>query len=396
MSASVDPATLLTRFIDDEDAALAAGRQGKFWPSNHHEISPLITKADRHLDPPQRVRLYGHVLRVAGTIPAVSEKEFPLLVEAYRAALPQLDSSGISYLAGRQPLLFCFGFDEQGVLPSGQATSAADLKTHLKLVTQIGKYTNLPGQRAKLNNFLAFAGEAERALETLRHLRYRSTRKDEGKSEPWSVDLLFWGFVLVGLLAESTRAPLVEDMLGATYALPHQERYLAILHETVQAVVPLAANDAAFAASAAKLAAIAKARRDATESVALAQRLGLPFGDDEDWNIHIVLQLGSNPDKRSYAPDLTLEVMPDPDYPWRLRVHTKQGQFSEWAGSVSQNDLGIAGLGAGNLHAFPEWLRSTRENHGLNFVLAEPGDIRCGRKRAAAKLIETWLALPAV
>lgn len=393
MSASLDPSTLLTRFIEDEDAALAAGRQGKFWSSNHHEISPLIAKADRHLDPAQRLRLYGHALRVAGTIPTVSEKEFPLLVDAYRAALPRLDASG-GYLAGRLPLLLSFGFDEQGALPSGQTASAADLKTHLKLVAQIGKYTNLPGQRDKLKNFLPFAAESERVLETFRHLRYRLTRKDEGAPESWSVDLLFWGFVLVGLLSASTRTALVEDMLGATYALPHPERHLAILHETVQAVLPLAEGDAAFAASAAKLAAIAKARRDATESVALAQRLGLPFGEDEDWNIHIVLQLDSNPDKRSYAPDLTLEVMPDPDYPWRLRVHTKDGQFSEWAGSVSQNDLGIAGLGAGNLHAFPQWLQSTRQHHGLNFVLAELGDIRCGRKRAAAKLIETWLALP--
>ena len=131
MSASLDPSALLTRFIDDEDAALAAGRQGKFWSSNHHEISSLVAKADRHLDPAQRVRLYGHVLRVAGTIPAVSEKEFPLLVEAYRAALPRVDTYGVGYLAGRLPLLFCFGFDELGALPSGQTLSAADLNAHL-------------------------------------------------------------------------------------------------------------------------------------------------------------------------------------------------------------------------------------------------------------------------
>jgi hypothetical protein len=329
----------------------------------------------------------------AGTIPAVSEKEFPVLVEAYRALLTKIDASGSGHLAGRLPLLFCFGFDEQGELPSGPTTTAADLKARLKLVTQAGKYSNLPGQRDKLKNFLPFAADAEQVLETLRHLRYRLTRRADSASSSFSISLVFWGFVLTGLLSEKTRLALVEDMLGDTYALPEQHRYLAILHETAQAVMPMAAGDAAFADLGARLAAIQQARRDATESVALARQLGLPFGDQEAWSIRIALHLDGNPAKRSYAPDLSLEIAPDPDYPWRLHLRTDAGQFSEWAGSVSQNDLGIQGVG--QLHAFPAWLRSTRERHGLSFVLDDPGNISCGRKRAAAKLIEAWLASPA-
>ncbi|QEI06448.1 hypothetical protein FXN63_11855 [Pigmentiphaga aceris] len=394
MPDTLDATTLLTRFIDDEDAALAAGRQGKFWPANHYQISPLFTKADRLLEPTQRVRLYTHVMRIAGLVPAVSDKELPLLTEAYRVLLVQIDENSFGHLAGRLELLFCFGFDDQGYLPSGPTSSAAELKARLKLVNQLGKYTSLPGQRDKLKNLQAFSGEAVRVLEVLRHLRYRHTRRADHDEHDWSISLMFWGFVLIGLLSPSTRVALVQDLIGNVYALTHQDRRLAILHETVQAVLPLAEDDADFVAQAAKLAAIAKARRDATESVALVRNLNLPFGDDEDWRIHIVLQRDSNPDKRSYAPDLSLEIAPEPDYPWRLRVETEAGQYSEWAGHVTQNDLGITALGAGQLHAFPAWLTSMRDKHGLNFVLAEPGDIRCGRKRAAAKLIEKWLALP--
>src|SRR5690349_16858861 len=82
--------------------------------------------------------------RIPRLPPSLPESEFPQLVAAYRELLPLLDQS-TGYLARRHELLFCFGFDETGILPEGATTSAEQLKDYIKLITQCQKYTSLPG-----------------------------------------------------------------------------------------------------------------------------------------------------------------------------------------------------------------------------------------------------------
>ena len=388
-----DPAAssaLLRTFIADDDAAFAAKQRfGSFWTIHHYRIGPLLTKAARLLSPEERKKLYFHALR-RGILPAVPEEEFARLLSAYQDLLPILDVSSANSL-DRISALFCFGFDPDGELPAGTTKTARAFKLHLKTHAQTQRYTTPPAQLEKLEKFVPFAGEAPRILETLRHLGYRHDRRF-GETSYRYTDLRFWGLVLIALIAGETRIAVLRDMLDGPYDIPKRDEHLSILNETVQAVLPHAADDAEFSELAARLSVLEAERRDATDSVAWARSLSLPFAPDEDWVVRIALHEERNPRKLSYQPDLVLEIRPDPTWPWHLRINTGRGRFSEWAGEVAQNDMGLDPLGPGKLLSFPQWLRSTREKHGLSFVLADGKNISCGRKRTAAKIVARWLA----
>ncbi|MBB2753978.1 UNVERIFIED_ORG: hypothetical protein GGI57_004710 [Rhizobium aethiopicum] len=382
----------LRTFIADENQAFADRRQGKFWPANHHRIGPLATKASGLLDRDEQVDFYFHFMRVAGGAPLVGEKEMPLLLEAYRRMLPFLDLGGVISMPRRHKLLFVFGFDDAGILPSGETISAKALKARLKLITQVGAYTTMPAQRDKKAKFLPFADEAVRILETLRHLGYRHDRR-YGEDLYDVTNLSFWGMVFICLLNKATRADLVADMVEGKYDLMRRVEQLAMLHRYVDAVLPDAGPDEErFASLARQLKEIEFARRNATESVALVQELGLPFGDDEDWEIHIAIPLRGTEGHPLVARNVVrLHIRPNPDWQWELNARlAERGEFSEDEKKIYRNDLHFPVLGRGNLRAFPAWLRQVREKNGLDFDTGA-ADIRVGRKRAAAKLVAQWM-----
>jgi len=385
-------AKLLRTFIADENEAFADRRQGKFWPANHHRIRPLATKASGLLDPNEQIDFYFHFMRVAGGAPSVGEKDMPLLVEAYRRMLPFLDLGGVIAMSRRHQLLFVFGFDDAGVLPSGETISAKALKARLRLIAQVGNYTTMPAQRDKKAKFVPFADEAVRILETFRHLGYRHDRR-YGEDLYDVTNLRFWGMAFICLLNKATRADLVADMVEGKYDLMRRVEQLAILHRYVEAVLPDAeADEEHFRSLAQQLNDIELARRNATESVALAQRLELPFSDDEDWEIHIAVPLRGAEGHPLIAKNVVrLHIRPNPDWQWELNARiAERGEFSESEKKNYRNDLGFPLLGRGNLHAFPTWLRQLREQNGLDFDTGA-ADIRVGRKRAAAKRITQWL-----
>jgi len=385
-------AKLLRTFITDENEAFANRRQGKFWPANHYRIGPLVTKAAGLLNPNEQIDFYFHFMRVAGGAPSVGDKEMPLLLDAYRRMLPFLDLGGVIQMSQRHKLLFVFGFDDTGVLPSGETISAKALKARFKLITQVGNYTTMPAQRDKKAKFVLFADEAVRILETFRHLGYRHDRR-YGEDLYDVTNLRFWGMVFICLLNKATRADLVADMIEGKYDLTRRVEQLAILHRYIEAVLPdTEPDEERFRSLARQLKDIELARRNATESVALAQKLGLPFDDDEDWEIHIAIPLRGTEGHPLIAKNVVrLHVRPDPDWQWELSARiAERGEFSESETKNYRNDLGFPVLGRGNLHAFPTWLRQVREKNGLDFD-SGAADIRVGRKRAAAKLVAQWL-----
>ncbi|MFC2253932.1 hypothetical protein ACETRX_30160 [Labrys portucalensis] len=384
---------LLRNFLDDENQAFSERRQGQFWPSNHYQISPLATKVSGLLDPSERTDFYFHFMRVTGSVPSVDDKEMPLLLDAYKRILPFLDLGGIIQMSRRHTLLFVFGFDDTGVLPSGEAISAKALKARLKLIAQVDNYTTQPAQREKKARFVPFADQAGRILETFRHLGYRHDRR-YGEDLYDVTNLSFWGMVFIGLLNKSTRADLVTDMVEGKYDLMQQDEQIAMLHRYVEAVLPdVDSDEERFRALALRLRDIERARRNATESVALAQRLGLPFDAEEDWDIHISIPLRGSEGPALIAKDaVRLHIRPNPDWQWDLSARvSERGRYSESEKRSFQNDLDFPVLGSGNLYAFPAWLKQVRGKSGLDFDV-EAADIRVGRKRVAAKLIAQWLA----
>lgn len=330
-------------------------------------------------------------MRQRGDIPAVSEKELPLLVAAWRRLLPVIDQPEKAYLARRLPLLFAFGFDGTGALASGETHDAEGLKARMKLLAQTGRYTSIPAQWEKKEKFLPFAGEAERLLQTLRHLGYRHDRRYGDDLYDYT-NLTFWGMVLIILLNPATRAALLHDMLEGGYDLPLRDRHFGILNRAVQALRPgFDAAETAFHSLADRLAAREAARRAKTETVALARRLDLPFADDEDWIAGVFLMQEGDAEFPPPAPGVQLLMRPDPDRCWEIALtHASRGRFSETDGGILQNDPGIPGLGKGNLADFPAWLRKVREDHGLAYDL-ETAHVRAGRKGRAAKRLAEWL-----
>ncbi|MFS8147335.1 hypothetical protein [Rhizobium sp. BR 249] len=385
-------ANLLRTFIADENQAFAERRQGKFWPANHHRIGPLAAKVSGLLDPNEQIDFYFHFMRVAAAVPSVGDKEMPLLLEAYGRMLPFLDLGGIIQMSRRHKLLFVFGFDDTGALPSGETVSAKALKARLKLITQVGAYTTMPAQREKKAKFAPFTDEAVRILEVFRHLGYRHDRR-YGEDLYSVTDLRFWGMVFICLLNKATRADLLADMLEGKYDLMRRAEQQAILHRYVEAVLPdVGPDEERFLMLAQRLKKIELARRNATESVDLAQRLKLPFGEEEDWEIHIAVPLRGTEDHPLIARNaVRLHIRPNPDWEWELSARIAgRGEFSEDEKKSYRNELGFPLLGRGNLHAFPAWLRQLREKNGLDFDIGA-ADIRVGRKRAAAKLVARWL-----
>ncbi|MCZ7450285.1 hypothetical protein O8B93_22125 [Agrobacterium rhizogenes] len=383
-------AELIRTFITDENQALSDGRQGKFWTQNHYRIRPLVTKADGLLTPQERTDFYFHFMRASG-VPLISETEIQLLRNAYRRMLPLLDRTDIRMIP-RHNLLFIFGLDEAGILPSGETTSAKELKARLKLIAQVGSYTTQPAQRDKKAKFAPFVTDAVRILETLRHLGYRHDRRYGGDTYDVT-NLTFWGMVLIGLLSEAVRADLVGDMIEGKYDLVRRDEQIGMLHRYVEAVLPeIAPDEERFRSLAMQLEAIVLERRNATESVALANELGLPFEATEDWEIYVSIPLREMKENAPIGNDLVrLQIRPDPDWQWELCVRISgYDEFSENDSKVFRNDLRLEPLGAGNLAAFPEWLKKARTESGLDFD-TEAADIRVGRKRAAAKLVRQWL-----
>ena len=385
---------ILRKFIADENRAFAERRQGKFWPSNHYSISPLAAKAAKFLDADECVTFFFHYLRVAGIVPAVRQKDLPLLIDAYRRLLPHFDLSGIIQMARRPTMLFIFGFDEGGSLPSGETDTAAALKQRIKLVSQVGNYTSQPAQRDKKARFALFADQASRVLETLQHLEYRHDRRY--REDNYDItNLNFWGMVFLCLLNETTRTEVLTDMVEGRYDLLRRAEQMTMLYRYVEAVLPdVGPDENEFLTLANRLKDFCLARRNATESLALVKELELNFNADEDWTIYISIPLRGSQKSALIAPTVVKVTMrPEPDYQWELMVKVEgRGMMSEREKyGISQNDLNLPGLGRGNLRTLPQWLQQIRERYALDFDV-EAADIRVGRNRSTVKLLAEWLA----
>ena len=166
----------LLQFITDTNETFAEGKRGTFWPRNHHRLRRIDGKASRLLDPPEYEDYLLDIMRVTGEVREVSETDLPLLIAAWRRLLPHLDT-GPAQSARRHTLLYLFGFDDKGTLADGELTSPRELKQRMKLIGQVNAYTTQPAQRAKKARFAAFASQAPRILQTLRHLGYRHDRR---------------------------------------------------------------------------------------------------------------------------------------------------------------------------------------------------------------------------
>ncbi|WP_439495121.1 hypothetical protein [Bosea sp. (in: a-proteobacteria)] len=314
---------------------------------------------------------------------AVPQAEFATLQQAYRRLLPPKQSQP-AVLAKPLPLLWIFGFDENGSVAGGPTANAAELKQRLKLLNYVCKFSHLPGQRAKAKNFAAFTGEGERLLATLRHLNYRHDKRDDGY---WVTELGFWGMVLIVLLTPGARVALLRDFLDGGLNLPRQDEHHSILLGHAEAALPLAQPaEPEFIALIDRLSQAERARRTGSESMALAKALDLGL-DGDDWVIGCAI-----PEAGGSGYLLSLSLRPMPEFDWSLGIidSGNHSRFDERNGSVLRNDVGITPLGAGNLQAFPRWLKQAERELGVRFDL-DASRFVTGRKRSAVARLRAWI-----
>lgn len=164
-----------------------------------------------------------------------------------------------------------------------------------------------------------------------------------------------------------------------------------MLHRYVQAVAPdVVPDETRFLELAKRLRDGEVVRRNATEAAELVRCLGLPFGEDETWTIHIAIPLRGSTEKPLIAPSsVHLQIRPEPEWQWDMAVRiAKRGQFTETERKISRNDLGLSDLGHSNPRTFPQWLSKVRQHHDFDFDTGA-ADIRVGRNRAAPSCLHS-------
>lgn len=380
----LDPSALARAFIADETDP---GSRKRFWTMNHHRLGPIAGKVAKAVEPSERVAFYRFYMQRSGGFPPVPNGDIPLLLEAYRLLLDDIDELGANHMMTRLASLYMFGFDETGELADGVLDDAGTLKARTKSLTQVGKYTSLPAQRDKMDKFRPFAGEAPRLLQALRHLDYVHDRE---RAEHFGVvDLDLWGMILIVLLNPATRTDYLRAVLESE-ALPDRVQYLGILHKTVRAVMAGENGiDTEFAELASELFTGEMARRNDTQTAELVRKLGLDLSDDVEWEISIsIAEKGSGLTPHLH-PNMRLNIRPEPDAQWRLAfTHSGSGRFSQDDRKTYQNDPGIEPLS--RLAEFPTWLTTIADTHGIVFDATE-ASVLAGRRRSVVKRIERWI-----
>ncbi len=381
-----DRADILRGLIAAQAECMDLARAGKgtgrsaYWARNHPRISPLLAQAQVLLPQDERRALYATLLRM-GLFPQIKAGDLPLLLAGYRDILPDF-APGQGMGAARLHMLQVFGFDDRGEVPGGPPTDLAMLKARSKPVDQALRFSNLPGQRAKAAGFAALADQAPRILSVLRHAGYRHDHRTGHEATYDDTNLLFWGFVLVALMAEATRDPVIADMVGPDHDIPRRALHEHILHATLTALKIAAGSDAAT------LAARCEARLGASAAARWAARLGLPLAG-HDWEVLVAIPAAGNPGSGHLMPNLRLTVRPDPVSSWRIVVMGGKAQiFADREGRSGAAGGAIPTLAA--LEDFPRWLAALGRDHGHPHDPAR-AEISCGRQAAARRAIRDWL-----
>lgn len=206
MTARPEAAEILQSFVADERGARLRGTYGRFWSSWHHDIKKALPKAGKLLpDERDRVIAYASAMANSGALPQVSTNEIPVLATA--ADLLRRDPPHRNLMS---PLALEFAMDD---LPSGKHAPTM-LKARARVLTQVARYSFLPGMLAAAASFAVHAPLAVHALETLRRGAYGTP---QGVSMP--LDAHTWGLALVALQGDGGRAAILADLEAGVGAL---------------------------------------------------------------------------------------------------------------------------------------------------------------------------------
>jgi hypothetical protein len=375
---------LLHAFIASEDAGFAEERQGDLYPMRHYDLAALAPRAGRGLAPDMLQRFYFHWLRVGDwSVASLPGKDLPSLVAAYR----QLTGVPVSYDRRRQRLglehLFCFGFDEAGALPSAMVITASNLKQRVRLIGQCNKYQSFHAQREKAERFLPYRPQAEAILEALRHLGHDPDRADS---------VLYWGMILIALLDQTTRLPMLRDLLDGEWPMiSNREHMLSVLHHTAVAARPHCAEDAEYALHCERLAVLHDTRVMAGNAVKLVQRQQWHVEDIRDWSARITLYQNGEYDYRQGYPQVSLNLSSWQDSPWSINLSVGDDRYVAYGDDPTRNDFGLPPLTGANLEQFPQWISQVNTQLGINLIAGGDSSVSAYKNRKLVKQLDAWI-----
>jgi hypothetical protein len=202
---------ILEAFITDEDSALVKRKQGHFYPSNHHRISPLVAKAPKILGPSERRQFYFHLLRLNHPPAIKIEEEVPVLVEAYRQLLPLFDRGYPDTHLDNATGVLLFGFDNVGALPEEPPVNLANYTTFFKCWQHLNSSSHIPAMLKKRQKFQDLASNPtilNRVQKAMTHIRYQH-------NGAYVSCLWFWAMIYILLNAQTTAEASVKGLLAA-------------------------------------------------------------------------------------------------------------------------------------------------------------------------------------
>ena len=231
MSSTVlSPLEVLERFLGDEEVALAQGSSGSYYPSNHHRIKPLVSRAPRMLDTDRRVSLYFHLLRHDVCPSLKSDLELDLLKLAYERVKPLFSVGHPALIMSRAKGLFLFGSNDCHWLAEGSGFTISQYRGRLSFWRHVDSFWHMTGMLSKQDKFAQWAQDRAllaRAAEVLHSVQLE-------RDLIFSSQLWFWALLLLTLQEEATARVAVDWLLRARCANPmraelinHLSRYLA-------------------------------------------------------------------------------------------------------------------------------------------------------------------------
>ncbi|WP_431286343.1 hypothetical protein [Roseateles chitinivorans] len=219
---------LLLDFISDEATSLRYGEQGKFWPSHHHLITPLIDQAGTFLVPAEHTAFFFHLLRLDHPPSLTSEEDFALLLRAYEG-LRSIVWRG--YPVCSLPLhaaVFLFGNDQFARLPGEPEPSLAGYQSSLTFLRYARSFSHMPGIMGKRQKFVDLSADRALVARVRKTLVHGNQELMDGLGQLW-----LWAFVFLVLQVEEEAQPVIRqiredaDKAGDPRHVETLERFIA-------------------------------------------------------------------------------------------------------------------------------------------------------------------------
>ncbi|WAC74738.1 hypothetical protein OU995_08570 [Roseateles sp. SL47] len=218
---------LLLDFMTNEAGALTRGEQGDFWPSHHHQITPLIGRAGKFLNEGEQTAFFYHLLRLDHAPSLKSEEDFRLLYRAYEALRSIVWRGYPVCMLPVHAALFLFGHDQFGRLPSEPTPSLALYRSSLEFLRYARSFSHMPGIMSKRDKFVELSADRALVARVRKTLVYDDVQTELGQ-------LWLWAFVFLTLQVEDEAAAVVEH-LRAQAAEAGDDKHLETLARFMKA-----------------------------------------------------------------------------------------------------------------------------------------------------------------